>query len=97
MSAEKHTCTQCLVHTDPHCADNCPGRRIIIIAPTKQDGQDEAQRQGIKPVAIVTPRSRHAARGTTADEIVEVDGLTDDEREWLMAETVSALATSGAK
>lgn len=74
-----------------------PRRRIVILAPTKQLGTDEAQALGIDPVAIVTPRSPHGARGLIADQIVAADGLTPEERDALMVEVIPCLATSQAE
>jgi hypothetical protein len=70
-----------------------PKRRIIVLAPSKKRGHVEAVALGIEPVAIVTPRSPHAARGFTADEIVEAEGLTVEERETLMDEVTPAIVT----
>lgn len=71
-----------------------PNRRIIVLAPTKQAGQDHADALSIEPVAIVTPRSLYGARGLIADEIVEAEGLTAEERDALTIEVAPALATS---
>lgn len=69
-------------------------RRIIILAPTVRSGYMEARALGIKPAAVVTPRSIDAARGITADEIIEAPGLTPEVRDELMAEAAPALATT---
>ena len=74
-----------------------PTRRIIVLAPTKLAGQEHADALSIDPVAIVTPRSPYGARGMVADEIVEADGLSPEERDALMIEVAPALATSGAE
>lgn len=74
-----------------------PGRRIIVLAPTKQAGQEYAESLSIEPVAIVTPRSPYGARGMVADEIIEAEGLTAEERDALAVEVAPALATSGAE
>lgn len=71
--------------------------RIIVIAPTKEAGHTaatEAAADGAEIVAIVTPRSHHAARGTTADEILEAEGLTEEQRVALLEEVTPALATT---
>ncbi|MGW9270787.1 hypothetical protein [Microbacterium sp. NPDC055599] len=72
-----------------------PTRRIIVLAPTKQAGQEHADALHLDPVAIITPRSPYGARGLVADEIVEADGLSTDELHALMIEAAPALATSG--
>lgn len=74
-----------------------PDRRFIVLAPTKALGSAHAESVGIDPVAIVTPRSMHGARGLVVDEIIEAPGLTTEERAALMAETFPALTTSGAE
>lgn len=74
-----------------------PVRRIVMLAPTKQDGRGEALVLGIEPIAVVTPRSPHSARGIIADEIVEAPGLTPEEHAALMIEVAPCLATSGAE
>lgn len=74
-----------------------PERRVIVMAPTKQAGRQHAELVGIEPVAIVTPRSPHAARGLVADEVVEAEGLTAEGRDALMIEVAPGLATSGAE
>ena len=71
-----------------------PNQRIILLAPTKEAGQEEAQRLGMTPVAIVTPRSPHAARGMTADLIVEAADLTAEQRTTLYQEAAPALLTA---
>ncbi|WP_417510590.1 hypothetical protein [Microbacterium sp.] len=73
-----------------------PGRRFIVLAPTKAAGTEHAESVGVEPVAIVTPRSPYGARGLIADEIIEAPGLSTEERAELMAETFPALATSSA-
>jgi hypothetical protein len=74
-----------------------PNQRIIILAPTKALGSEHATALGIEPVAIVTPRSPHAAHGMTADNIIEADGLTADERQALMGHASPALVMSAAR
>lgn len=74
-----------------------PTRLIIVLAPTKQAGQEHADALSIAPVAIVTPRSPYGARGMVADEIVEADGLTAEERDALTIEVAPALSTAGAE
>jgi hypothetical protein len=74
-----------------------PNRRIIVLAPTKHAGQEHADALSINPVAIVTPRSPYGARGMIADEIVEADGLSPEERDALMIEVAPTLANSGAE
>lgn len=71
-----------------------PNARIILLAPTKALGEEHAVALGLNPVAIVTPRSPHAANGMTADHIIEADGLTSDEREALLVHAGPALATT---
>lgn len=72
-----------------------PKRRIIVLASTKAAGQELAESLGIEPVAVVTPRSPHAARGVIADEIVEAPDLTADVIAGLMVNVSSSLATTG--
>ena len=71
-----------------------PSHRIILLAPTKEAGQDEADRLGITPIAILTPRSPHAARGMTADLIVESPDLTAEQRSTLHQEAATTLLTA---
>ncbi|KDA05858.1 hypothetical protein DC31_13845 [Microbacterium sp. CH12i] len=73
-----------------------PDRRFIVLAPSKRAGTEHAAAVGIDPVAIVTPRSMHGARGLVVDEIIEAPGLSTEERAELMAETSPALVTSSA-
>ena len=75
-------------------ADPKPDKRIIILAPTVRSGYIEARALGIKPAAVVTPRSLSAAHGIVADEIIEAPGLTPEVRDELMAEAAPALATT---
>ncbi|GGH34145.1 hypothetical protein [Microbacterium album] len=70
-----------------------PRRRIIVLAPTKQAGNDEARAAGIEPVAVVTPRSLHAARGITADELWDAPSLTPEDRETLLPHVLPSIAT----
>ena len=70
-----------------------PHRRIIYLAATKQAGYDEARALGIDPVAVVTPRSTHAAYGLTADAIEVSDALTPEEVDALMPHVTPSLAT----
>lgn len=72
-----------------------PKRRIIVLAPTKQVGQRHVDSLGIEPVAVVTPRSPHASRGITADEIVEAPGLSAEVAAGLMMDAAPALDTTG--
>lgn len=69
-------------------------RRVIVLAPTKQTGQQHAESLGIEAVAIVTPRSPHASVGMTADEIVEASGLTPEVVAELMVHAGPSLATT---
>lgn len=71
---------------------DAPGARIIIVAATKQAGLDRARALGIAPVAIVTPRSPHAAYGITADKVYIDEGVVETEP--LMAAVVPCMATS---
>lgn len=71
--------------------------RIILLAPTKQAGQEYAESLSIEPVAIVTPRSPRASYGLTADEIVEAPDLTPDVVADLMMHAGPSLATSGVE
>lgn len=71
-----------------------PSRRIIVLAPTKAAGQEHAERLGLEPVAIVTPRSPHASYGIVADEIVEAPELTAEVVAELMVQAAPSLATT---
>lgn len=57
-----------------------PGRRIIVVAHSKAAGAQLAEAEGFTPVAVVTPRSEHAARGIAADDIMWADDITADQR-----------------
>jgi hypothetical protein len=70
-----------------------PARRIIILAPTKPDGEEYAAQLNITPVAIVTPRAPHAARGMVADDIEPHPDLAPEDREALLPEVLPALET----
>ena len=74
-----------------------PHRRIIVLAPTKQAGQEYAESLSIEPVAIVTPRSPRASYGLAADEIVEAPDLTTDVVAELMMHAGPSLATSAVE
>lgn len=80
----------------PQAVDVAPdrSRRIIVIAPTKQLGQEHAEALGIEPVAIVTPRSPEAARGITADEVIAEPTLDAGVLDVLMAQTLPSLTTT---
>lgn len=71
-----------------------PRRRIIVLAPTKAAGMAHAERLGVEPVAIVTPRSPHASYGIIADEIVETPDMTAEVVAELMVHAAPSLATS---
>lgn len=71
-----------------------PSRRIIVLAPTKAAGQEHAERLGIEPLAIVTPRSPDASRGIIADEIVVSPDLTAELVADLSAHAWPSLATT---
>ncbi|WP_030147693.1 MULTISPECIES: hypothetical protein [Mycetocola] len=79
-------------HPDPVAE---PARRVIVLAPNKTEGYDEARALGIEPVAVVTPRSPHGARGLTADRILETSNLTPELREALMRDVSPALVGAG--
>ncbi|MEX8031694.1 hypothetical protein AB6V29_01515 [Microbacterium sp. 20-116] len=70
------------------------GRRIVIVARTKVLGAELAEARKVTPVAIVTPRSPHAARGIWADDIVWADDLTTEERASLEPHLLPLLATT---
>ena len=71
-----------------------PHRRIIVLAPTKDIGYSEARAVGIEPVAVVTPRTLHAARGIVADAMWDAPGLTVEEREALGPHVLPSLVTT---
>lgn len=66
--------------------------RYIIIAPDIAAGKAEAHRRGIKPTAIVTPRSLNAGRGVTVDYVMEAPGLTIEQWERLLPLVMPSLA-----
>jgi hypothetical protein len=68
--------------------------RIIVIAGDKRSGYMEARNLGIEPVAVVTPRSPHGARGKIADRIMEATSLAPADRDRLLPSVLPALATS---
>jgi hypothetical protein len=71
--------------------------RIIVIAGDKRSGYMKAAVLGITPVAVVTPRSPHAAHGVLADDIIMDEiSLTPEWREKLLPEVLPAIATSRA-
>ena len=74
-----------------------PNRRIIMVAVSKAAGAERAAALGIEPVAIVTPRSPHAAYGVTADEIVYDETVTPEMRAELDPHVVPCTATSRAE
>lgn len=82
------------VTPEPEHADVTPDSRsrIILLAPTKRAGHEYAEVNSIDPVAIVTPRSPEAARGTVADSIHEVDGLDATVAAQLRTHAAPALA-----
>lgn len=66
--------------------------RYIVIAPDISAGKAEAQRRGIKPAAIVTPRSLNAGRGVSVDYVMEAPGLCIEQREHLLLLVMPCLA-----
>lgn len=74
-----------------------PARRIIMVAATKAAGSDEARERGFEPIAVVTPRSPHAAYGLVADDIVWSDALTADDRATLEPHVLPAIALTKAE
>lgn len=68
--------------------------RVIVIAPTKELGLAKAAEEDVDTVAIVTPRAPEAARGHTAEAILEAPGLTDEQRQALIDEATPALTTA---
>ena len=72
-----------------------PNRRIIVLAPTKAEGYDEARALGIEPVAVITPRSLAAGHGVIADELMDARNLTPEMRDALLPHALPSLATSG--
>ena len=71
-----------------------PNRRIIVLAATKAEGYEEARAVGIDPVAVITPRSLDAARGITADALMDASSLTPEVREALLPHAMPSLATT---
>jgi hypothetical protein len=71
-----------------------PARRIVMVATTKDAGADEARARGFDPVAVVTPRSPHAAYGVVADEVVWSEALTPEARAELEPHVLPVLATT---
>ena len=68
--------------------------RIVVIAADKASGYMEARNLGIEPVAVVTPRSKHAGYGVTADRIMDATSLTIEQRELLMPYVLPSIATA---
>lgn len=68
--------------------------RVIVVASSKRAGAAFAAERGVKPVAIVTPRAREAARGMSADQVMEAPGLSRDDHDMLMAEVQPCIATA---
>ena len=75
-------------------ASHDPGRRIIVLAPTKTEGYDEARALGIEPVAVITPRSPAAGHGVIADELMDARNLTPEMRDALLPHALPSLATT---
>lgn len=73
-----------------------PQERVIFLAATKAEGNDEARALGFEPVAVVTPRSLDAARGITADRIEASAALSPEQREELMSHATPSVATAPA-
>lgn len=71
-----------------------PHRRIIVLAPTKAEGYEEARALGIEPVAVITPRSLDAAHGVVADALMDSSNLTPEVRETLVPHAQPSLATT---
>lgn len=65
----------------------------ILIAPTKHEGRAWLSRMGATAIAIVTPRSPHAARGKLANTLEVLDTVSGDARTALIDECMPALAT----
>ena len=84
------------VDTTPKAVDVSlnPNRRIIVLAPTKAEGYDEARALGIEPVAVITPRSLGAAHGIIADELMDASNLTPEVREALLPHAMPSFATT---
>lgn len=70
-----------------------PTARIIVVAHSKAAGAELAEAQGFTPVAVVTPRSLHAARGIPADSVVWADDITDEQRVTLTPHVAPSLDT----
>lgn len=68
--------------------------RVIVLAATKRTGLADARNVGIEPVAIVTPRSRHGARGVVADRVFEASCLTPEMRDMLMPDVLPSIVTT---
>jgi hypothetical protein len=77
--------------TDRTPPTRTPPPRVIVVAGDKQSGYTEARNLGIEPVAVVTPRSPHAARGLTADQIMEATSLTIEWRERLLPDVLPCI------
>lgn len=68
-------------------------KRVIVLAGTKDSGYHEARNLGIEPIAVVTPRSPNAARGMTADVLMDASSLTIKDRERLLPIVLPCIAT----
>lgn len=71
-----------------------PTARIIVVAHSKAAGGELAEAQGFTPVAVVTPRSMHAAYGITADSVVWADDITDEQRVTMAEHVAPSLTTT---
>ena len=71
-----------------------PTARIVVVAHSKAAGAELAEAQGFTPVAVVTPRSLHAARGITADSVVWADDITDEQRATMAEHVAPSLSTT---
>lgn len=68
--------------------------RVIVVAPSKKAGSEFAAARDVDLVAIVTPRAKSAARGKSADQVLEAPGLSREDYDALMAEVRPCIATA---
>lgn len=67
--------------------------RVIVMAGDKASGYAEGKAAGHEVIAVVTPRSRDAARGKTADTLMDATTITPEWRDRLVPLALPAVAT----
>jgi len=69
-------------------------KRFIVLAATKRAGEQATKILGINTVAIITPRTKYAAYGISADCIHDDSSLTPHHRDELVAYARPSIATT---